>query len=280
MMPARRMVERALLVLALLASVYGLVLGWLWWRQESLLFFPSKTPPERPLAQASDVHELKLSVPGAQLSALHLKLPAPHGAILFLHGNAGGLESWFVNADFYRRANYDLFMLDYRGYGKSTGRIESEAQLHADAEAAWAYLAPQYRGLRLVVYGRSLGTALAARLAAQHQPDLTVLVSPYRSLAALARDIYPWVPAALLRYPLRTEDDVARIASPLVLVHGLRDALIAPAHSEALLARAPQAQLLRVAGAGHNDLQEFEDYRQGLARALAATAAAPPRPRP
>ena len=75
-----------------------------------------------------------------------------------------------------------IVMMDYRGYGKSTGRIESEAQLNADARAVWARYAPRYRGRKVVFFGRSLGSGLAASLAAQEQPDLTLLVSPYRSM--------------------------------------------------------------------------------------------------
>jgi alpha-beta hydrolase superfamily lysophospholipase len=89
------------------------------------------------------------------------------------------------HSDFYRAANYDLFMLDYRGYGKSSGRIESEAQLRADVLAAWRTVEAQYAGKRKVIYGRSLGTALAAGLAAEVQPDLTILVSPYCDMAQL-----------------------------------------------------------------------------------------------
>lgn len=256
-------------------GLYALALGWLWWRQEKLLFFPEALPADFVLTRDHDVHEAALDVPGARLSTLHLRLPAPHGVMLFLHGNGGNLANWFVNPGLFRSANFDLFMLDYRGYGKSTGRIESEAQLHADVLAAWEKLAPQYRGKRVVIYGRSLGTALAARLAVRLQSDLTVLVSPYRSMGALTAEFYPWVPQALLRYPLRTEDDVAKIKSPLLLVHGEKDTLIAPRHSDALHALAPHAQVLRVVQAGHNDLQDYEAYVTGLSAALAAVAARP-----
>lgn len=250
-------------------GLYAAVLAWLWLKQENLLFFPEPLPAEYRLARDPDVHEVAIEVPGARLSALHLRLPDPRGVVFFLHGNGGNLAGWFVNPGLYRRANFDLFMLDYRGYGKSSGRIESEAQLHADVQAAWAHLAPQYRGKRIVVYGRSLGTALAARLAVELQPDLTVLVSPYRSMGALTSEFYPWVPQAVLRYPLRTEDDVPRIKSPLLLVHGAKDTLIAPHHSDNLLALAPHARLLRIADAGHNDLQEFDSYLHGFSAALA-----------
>ena len=202
------------------------------------------------------------------MNALHLRLPKPDGVVFFLHGNAGNLQSWFVNSDFYRRANFDLFMIDYRGYGKSTGRIESQAQLEADARAAWASIAQSYAGKRRVIFGRSLGTGLAAGLAAELQPDLTVLVSPYSSMVALATEQYRWVPQALLRYPLRTDEVLPRIKTPLLLLHGQDDALIAPAHSQRLKQLAPHAQLLIVAGAGHGDVHKFSAYLKALHAAI------------
>lgn len=261
-------------IAALCLLLYGGALTWLWFKQESLLFAPTVLAADYALATAPDVHEVSIDVPGARLSALHLRLPQPKGVVFFLHGNAGSLASWFVNPDYYRRANFDLFMLDYRGYGKSSGRIESEAQLRADVRAAWAAVAPQYMGRKIVVYGRSLGSGLAAGLSAEladsAPPDLTVLVSSYTSMAALAGEHYGWIPQAVLRYPLRTDQIVGRIRSPLLLIHGVQDALIPLAHSDTLKAMVPHASLLRIAGAAHNDLQDFDTYLDGYGRALAA----------
>ncbi|MBK9574616.1 MAG: alpha/beta fold hydrolase [Rhodoferax sp.] len=262
-----------LLRLAMLAlTLYGAVLGWLWFSQEKLLFVPTVLPADRPLAQAPDIHEVTIDVAGARLSALHLRLPNPKGVVFFLHGNGGSLESWFVNADFHRRANFDLFMIDYRGYGKSTGRIESEAQLRQDVRSAWATVAPRYAGKRVVIYGRSLGSGLAAglsvELASTRAPDLTVLVSPYSSMAALSHDHYPWVPSFVLRYPMRTDQMVGHIGNPVLLIHGTEDRLIAVAIAMPQgtgTARRPVAHR----GRGCNDLQDFEAYRSGFADALA-----------
>ena len=261
----------ALGALLLVLLLYGAAMTWLWFKQEKLLFAPDVLAANHLLAKAPDIHELTIDVPGAQLSALHLRLPAPKGVVFFLHGNGGSLESWFINPEFYRRANYDLFMIDYRGYGKSTGQIESEAQLRADVRAAWATVAPQYAGRKVVFYGRSLGTGLAAGLAAElgDVPDLTVLVSPYISMTALAAEHYSWVPQALLRYPLRTSEIVGRIRGPLLLIHGEQDQLIPSSHSDTLQMLAPQATLLHIAGAAHNDLQDFDAYLNAFARALA-----------
>jgi len=274
----RRWRERALAALATVTLMYAVIAAALWWGQERLLFRPAPLPTDFKFKLGADVHESWLDVPGARLNVLHLKLPQPGGVVFFLHGNGGNLSSWFVNVDWYRRQNLDLYMIDYRGYGKSSGRIESEAQLHADVRAAWDHVAPAYAGKRRIVYGRSLGTALAAKLAADVQPDMTVLVSPFSGMLDLAREQFPLLPrpllAAVLRYPLQTAEAVAKLRGPLWMAHGERDTLIPPVHSERLLAIAPAdtgATLLRLPLAAHGDVHQFSDYLDGLAAALRST---------
>jgi pimeloyl-ACP methyl ester carboxylesterase len=261
---ARRAGFLTMAALALAAALYAVVLTALWFGQERLLFHPVPLDAGQPLAQAPDVFERSVDVPGARLSLLELRLPDPKGVVFFLHGNAGNLQTWFVNTALYRQANYDLVMFDYRGFGKSTGRIESEAQLQADVQAVWQQVAPRYRGRHVIIFGRSLGTGLAATLAARVQPDLTMLASPYVSMVALAAQHYPWVPAGVLRYPLRTDAQLAQVRTPVVLLHGDQDRLIPIGHSQALLTIAPHARLFVVRGAGHGDLQEFDSYLQAV----------------
>jgi pimeloyl-ACP methyl ester carboxylesterase len=225
-------------------------------------------PADHRFAVGLDIKEVWLDVPGARLHALHLQQPNPRGLVFFLHGNGGSLQDWFVNLDFYRRAKFDLYMLDYRGYGKSSGRIESEAQLHADVMAAWNSVAPRYAGLRRVVFGRSLGTGLAVHLGGQVQPELTLLVSPYVSMEALAAEHYPWVPRRVLRYPLRTDLSLPLLKGAVMLVHGSDDTLIDPSHSQRLMAVKPSSSITIIQGAGHNDLQRWPAYGQALAAAL------------
>jgi alpha-beta hydrolase superfamily lysophospholipase len=263
--PWRRwLVRAAIIILALCALAYAAAIGYMWTRQESLLFAPDVLPPGHRFAVEDDVQEVSVDVPGAKLSALHLRLPNPRGVVFFLHGNTGSLERWFEDAHFFRRANFDVFMLDYRGYGKSSGHIESEAQLHSDVLAAWQSVAPQYEGKRRVILGRSLGTALAAQLAAAVKPDLTVLVSPYRSMEGLVGEMYPWVPSLALRYPLHTDDAVKQIRTPLLIVHGERDTFIKPAHARALAALSPEARLVLVPDAGHGNILSTAGYRSAL----------------
>lgn len=261
-------------LLAAAGAAYTAAIGWLWFRQERLLFEPTRLPADHVLSQDPDVFESTIDVPGAKLSAAQLRLPNPRGVVFFLHGNSGNLTDCLGELDAFREVNFDVVMFDYRGYGKSTGCIESEEQLRADVRFVWEHFAPQYQGKRVVISGQSLGTGLAAGLAAElcaagRIPDLTLLVSPYSSMRTLADECYPWVPRQVLRYPLHTLDHAANLRGPLMLIHGDKDELIGIHHSEALRTAMPQAQLLRVEGAGHSDLHKFPTFRQALAGALA-----------
>ncbi len=263
-------------------AVYVAAMAWLYVKQEALLFKPVPIAAGQPLqalttqadAEGKGVSEFTVDVPGAKLSGLQLTLPNPKGVVFFLHGNRGNLDEWFINTQIYRRNNMDLVMVDYRGFGKSTGQIESEAQLRSDVRTAWEQIAPRYAGKKRVIYGRSLGSGLAAGLSADLEtsktpPDLTVLVSPYSSMSTLTAQIYPYVPQAVLRYPLRTDQLLPNIKSPLLLMHGDRDKLIPPSHSQSLKMLSPKAKLLIINGAGHSDIHKFEAYLQGFGGVLA-----------
>ena len=266
----------------LLALLLGLAAA-LWWGQERLLFQPTPLPADHRFALPADVHETPIDVPGARLHALHLRLPQPDGLVFYLHGNAGNLASWFVNADFYRALNVDLFMVDYRGYGKSSGQIRTQAELLADVRAAWDAVLPAYAGRPVVLAGRSLGTGLAAQLAAAlppaQRPRQLLLISPYHSLQALAAQHYPLVPSGLVRYPMRSDLALQALAASqpvapaVVLLHGDQDQLIPPSHSDALAALLPGARVQHIAGAGHGDLQDIPAYMDAVRNAIRAAVA-------
>jgi pimeloyl-ACP methyl ester carboxylesterase len=262
-------------LVAAAAAVYTAAIGYLWLRQEKLLFEPTPLPPEAKLSDDPDVHESWIEVPGARLSAVQFKRPDPRGVVFFLHGNSGNLRDCLTDLDAFREVNFDVVMFDYRGYGKSSGRIASEEQLRADVRAVWDAYAAQYEGKRVVIAGQSLGTALAAGLGAQlcaqgRAPDLTLLVSPYSSMRALADELYPWVPGRVLRYPLHTAEHAARLGGPLVLIHGDKDELIGIHHSQALANAVPAARLHCLEGAGHGDVHKHPSFRSTFASALAA----------
>ncbi len=268
-----RMKTLLIVIAGSVLALYAAGMTWLWFQQEKLLFQPTVLPADYVLSRHSDVREVTVAVPGAQLSGLHLQTPGAKGVVFFLHGNGGDVSTWFIDPEFYRQARMDVVMIDYRGYGKSTGAISSEAQLRSDVRAVWQHFAPQYADKKVVLLGRSLGTALAAGLSVElaeqgKPPDATLLISAYQSMLQMATQHYPIVPHALVRYRLHTDQAVSRIRSPLWLIHGEQDELIPHAHSLALHKLAPQARLVLIPGAGHNNLQMFDSYLKAVRAVL------------
>ncbi|CAG1000722.1 hypothetical protein BURK1_02833 [Burkholderiales bacterium] len=258
---------------ALAASGYAAVLAGLYVGQERLIFPSTPLPADHRFRFDEPFEEMRVPVEGASLDALLFRQPAPRGLVFFLHGNRGNLQTWTTGLDFYRHVNYDLFIFDYRGYGRSGGTIESEAQLVADVRAAWNAIAPRYRGKPIVIYGRSLGSGLAARLARDVVPSLLVLVSPYASLVEAGLRRYPFVPSWLVKYPLRTDEILPEVTSPVLILHGSDDRLIPPGDSERLkaLVRSP-SELLMIDGAGHSDIHRHPRYLDALAERLIRAA--------
>jgi uncharacterized protein len=261
----------AAILAALAALGYAGALGILYFKQQEIVLPATTLAADYRFQFDQPFEEVWIPVQGATLHALHFKQPNPRGVVFFLHGNAGNLVTWTTGVDFYRRVNYDLFIIDYRGYGKSTGHVEGEAQLHADTRAAYDAMAALYHDVPIVIYGRSLGTNLAATLARDVNPRLLILVSPFTSLAAVAAQAYPWAPEWILKYPMRTDAVIGDVKSPILLIHGTDDKLIPLANSERLkaLARSP-TELLVVPGAGHNDIHKYAVYLDGLAERLIA----------
>jgi uncharacterized protein len=263
---------RRLLMFAVVAFIlWCLAVTVIWSQQEKLLFHPEPLAADFKfdLAYTSEVY---IDVPGAKLHALYLHQPAAQskGIVLFLHGNAGNLETWFTHTDFWLSTGYDVLMPDYRGFGKSTGKIENEAQLNDDVLRAWNYVAHNYQGKKKVFYGRSLGTGLAATLATQTPADLVVLVSPYTSMTAIAQEYYPWVPSFILRYPLKTDQLLPQLNTKILLLHGTSDTLISNEHSKRLVKLNPNARLVEIEGAGHGDIHQFDAYTNTLKQALSS----------
>lgn len=257
----------SLLALALL--VYVALLAVLFVKQEALMFPAKPLPDNFQFEFELPFEERIIPVAGAALHGLHFQQAKPQGVIFFLHGNGGNLVDWTENIEWYRENNYDLFIIDYRGYGKSEGRINSQAQLMADVRAAWQTMQGFYTDLPIIIYGRSLGSALAAQLATEVDADKVVLVSSFTSMLAMAAQQYPFVPLSLVRYPLRTDHIIGKINIPLLLIHGDKDDFIPIEHSKTLQKLARNGtRLLTIEGADHNDIHRFPAYLNGLAAEL------------
>ncbi|WP_426489636.1 alpha/beta hydrolase [Hymenobacter sp. 102] len=259
-------------ILGVGAVLYVAVCVLLYFQQERLLFFPVKLPAYYRFRFSNRFEERW--IPTADGTRLHgLLFPADSaskGLIFYLHGNGGALDSWGEVAATYTQLGYSVFLLDYRGYGKSEGRISSQAQLLADVDTAYRQLTREFPEDQTVLLGYSLGTGPAAWLAARHHPRLLVLQAPYASMRAMARQHYPWVPPFIVRYPLATDEVLARVTAPIVIFHGDRDEVISPASTARLRQQLKlQDQFITLPGAGHNGLTDNLDYQRTIRRVLA-----------
>lgn len=266
---------RLLLFPAAVLVAWVLICAWYYFRQESVIFHPSPLPAahefefERPFEE----HGIEVE-PGIELSALlfpSADRPADRPAVLYLHGNAGDLQSWGWHAGLYVSAGHDFLVVDYRGYGKSDGSIESEEQLHADVEKVWSWLARRYDPGRITVVGYSLGAPLAARVAcrAERPPEHLVLLAPFVSAEDLAQRLVPFVPTFLLRYPLRTERYLAECELPVTIFHGEDDGTIPITQGRRLAELlGERARLVSLPGAGHQDVAAHPAFQREMTALL------------
>jgi alpha-beta hydrolase superfamily lysophospholipase len=255
--------------IALVVLLYVVGCGLLYFKQETLLFYPEKLPASYQFQFPGEYREHPITAPdGTRLSGLLFRVKAPKGLVFFLHGNGGSLAGWGAVAATYTRLGYDVFMLDYRGYGKSEGCISSQAQLLDDVEAAYNQLQASYPAQSIVIAGYSVGTGPAAWLAARHQPRLLLLHAPYYSLADMAAHtiaLWPILPGWLLRYPLPINEFVQRVHAPVVLFHGDHDEVIPYSSSARLKALLKtDGQLITVKGGRHNNLLDTPQYQQAI----------------
>lgn len=226
---------------------------------QHLLFFPSRDDPDpAPVLAGVRGRDVRISASdGTGLHAWWFSVPeAP--AVLFLHGNAGHVGDREPLALGLVERGLSVLLLEYRGYGKSEGR-PSEEGLALDARAGYEFLRAKGRGVGgIVIFGRSMGGAVAAGLAGTTSPDGLVLEAAFTSLEAMARDLYPFLPGFLfgrLEGRFSTERALEGVEAPVLVIHGTRDEIVPfRMGTELLEAAGPSAEWMPVAGAGHNDV--------------------------
>lgn len=202
---------------------------------------------------------------GGRINGIHFRVPNSRGVVYYLKGNSKSVKGWGKFARDFISKGYDFFLMDYRGFGKSRGK-RTEATLYNDAQTVYKWLTTQYSEDRIIVYGRSLGSGIAARVASWNKPRLLVLDSPYYSFLFHIRRYVFFMPLGwLLRYKIRTDQFVRKVSCPVFILHGNRDRLIPYRQSEMLQKQNPAlVHLVNIEGGGHNNLPSFPEYQEWL----------------
>ncbi len=255
----------------IIAAIYILICLLLYFFQERLIFFPYKLNKSYRFQFDQKFEERNVKTKDRiVLHGLIFKADSSKGVIFYLHGNAGSLSSWGDVARTYTDLKYDLFMLDYRGYGKSEGAISSQTQLFDDVQAAYDQLKNEYAENKIIVLGYSIGTGPAAKVASMNNPRLLILQAPYYSLTDVMKRTYPFIPAFILKYKLETHQYLKECKMPVVLFHGTDDGVIYYGASLKLKAEFKSADtLITLQEQGHNGMTDNETYRNELKRILA-----------
>jgi uncharacterized protein len=238
--------------------------------QENFLFFPEKLPDDFKFEFDQDFEEIQVQTQDNHtLHSILFKSRASKGVIFYLHGNAGSLRTWGQVAATYTALNYDVFMLDYRGYGKSEGRISSEKQLFRDTQTAYDLIKGRYYEKEIIVLGYSVGAGMATHLAASNHPRLLILQASFLSFPDIMRRYMPFIPTFILKYKFENHKYIQACDMPIVMFHGKNDEII-PYESSIKLTKFIDAsyRLIPLENQGHNGMTYHPVYLKEIDRIL------------
>ena len=242
--------------IATVVGLYTLINAVVYIMQPRLVFFPTRTLDATPAEIGLRYEDIMLDTDdGVSLHGWFVPSVDATTTLLFFHGNAGNISHRLDSIRIFHDLGLNVFILDYRGYGRSTGQ-PSEAGTYIDAATAWHYLT-ETRGLpanEIVVFGRSLGAAVATWLAVEHQPGALILESAFTSIPDLAAEYYPLLAVRwLARIRYDSHGRISRLTSPLLVVHSREDELIRFAHGQRLYSAAAKPKHFLEIHGGHND---------------------------
>ena len=257
-------------ILKIVIGLYIVIVGLLYFFQEKIIFFPEKLDKNYKFEFGQKFEELNIkTTDGKLLNGLLFKSDSSRGLIFYLHGNAGSLSSWGEVAKTYTYLNYDVFIIDYRSYGKSEGQINGEPQMFEDNQIAYNELKKRYNEDKIIVLGYSIGTGLAAKLASTNRPKLLILQAPYYNLTDMMKHSYSLVPTFILKYKFATNEYLKNCKMPVVIFHGDQDFVIYYGSSLKLKEEFKQGDtLITLSEQGNNGMTNNPDYQIQLAKLL------------
>ncbi len=245
--------------------------GFLYSFQEKLLYFPDKNLIASPRDLNLNFENIFFQTKDKKtLHAWFIKNDKAKFTILFCHGNAGNISHRLESIDLFHQLHLNVFIFDYRGYGKSNG-TPSEEGSYEDVFSAWNYLTKekQINENQIIIFGRSLGGAIASFLASKVKSKAVVLESTFSSFHSIAKDHYPWLPVRqLARLKYETINHVKNIKSPILIAHSKDDEIIPFRHGQNIFEQANEPKEFLTLRGNHNGgfLLSKKDYMKSLAK--------------
>lgn len=230
--------------------------------QERFIFKPEKLKDDFEFKYDAPFREVSfVPEPGVKISGIHFHVQSPHGLIIYFHGNTRSIKGWGKYAKDFYRFGYDVLLVDYRGFGKSIGKRSETAMLN-DMQFVYEEMKVSFPEDHILVYGRSMGSGFATKLAADNYPRYLILDAPYYSFKKAVERFLPFLPMKLvLRFHLRTDRWIVNVKCHTYIIHGTKDFLIPIKQSEKLQQiNAKRITLIRIKGGGHNNLPSFPEY--------------------
>lgn len=254
-------------LLLIVFVAYLIISVLLYFFQDFLLFKPEKLPQDFHFHYDNqEIEEYNLETrDGATINGLRFICNNPKGVVFYLKGNSKSIKGWGKFAVDFTRHNYDVLMVDYRGFGKSTGR-RSQKAIKRDMQEVYNKIKEKIPETHIILYGRSLGSGFATKLASMNSPRMLILDAPYYSLSKVAKKFIPFMPLSLLiKFPMPTYKWLKYVNCPIHIIHGTDDRLIPYKTSVKLSKIKPkQTRLYTVIGGGHKNLNTFESYHKML----------------
>jgi pimeloyl-ACP methyl ester carboxylesterase len=204
---------------------------------------------------------------GGVVNAIHFEVPNARGVVFYLKGNSRSIKGWGKFAKDFLGKGYDFFMMDYRGFGKSSGK-RTEQILYSDSLELYDILTGEYTDDEIVVYGRSFGSGVAAYVASKRTPKMLILDSPYYTFRYQIGRFGGWMPLKfLLKYQIPTIKYLEESNCPAYVIHGDRDFIISYEQG-VRLTKESDAELITIKGGRHNNLPQIAQFQEELYRIL------------
>jgi uncharacterized protein len=250
--------------------IYFPLCGFLYFNQEKIIFHPDVLPKDYTFSFVQPFQEINIKTKdNTNLNGLLFKAGNSKGLVFYLHGNSGAVNTFGTFAEIYTDLNYDVFFLDYRGFGKSEGNISSQKDLLEDVQIVYDNFKSQYPEDKIVVAGYSIGTGPATYLAANNNPKKLILHAPYYSLIDIMGQRFPVFSTILLKYPLPTGEYLKSVKAPITIFHGTADSTI-PYNSSLKLQELfkQKDKLFTLEGDGHAGIMSNPKYLEELKNEL------------